>query len=164
MREPTEVPSLIMLATQLRRSLHSPPKSEIISALVSFPSFHSIFTPTPPLGAQSGEFTSVPVGRACREQPDRFLVALQQHFCDTCGGSEVSVDLERRVRIEHIRVGRMCEELFEILVNHASVIETRPHIGDPRAAPACVTASVDKSPYEGSPCRVCELGSLGRSD
>lgn len=42
----------------------------------------------------------------CREQMDLVCMALQKHFCDGSGSSEVAVDLERRVVIEKVRVCR----------------------------------------------------------
>ena len=87
-------------------------------------------------GAQSGEFTSVPVGRACREQPDRFLVALQQHFCDTCGGSEVSVDLERRVKVPQILERAALKKPAQQLVSTLAVAGARPQVDFVRSRPA----------------------------
>ena len=87
-------------------------------------------------GAQSGEFTSVPVGRACREQPDRFLVALQQHFRDTCGGSEVSVDLERRVEVPQILERAALKKPAQQLVRTLAVAGARPEVDFVRSRPA----------------------------
>ena len=36
---------------------------------------------------------------------DGSVVALHEHFCDSCGASEVSVNLKWRMGIEHVGVG-----------------------------------------------------------
>ena len=74
-------------------------------------------------------------------------MTLEQHFCNACGSSEIAVYLERRMRIEHIRV---CAASFiirftcirypqlsaEHLVGMVTVLETCLEIDFPAHRPA----------------------------
>src|SRR5450830_143395 len=54
--------------------------------------------------AQAFYRAGVPCRRQRRQQVDFAGLRLQQHFADGGGGAEVTVDLEWRVGVEHVRV------------------------------------------------------------
>lgn len=53
----------------------------------------------------SSHAARLPAGREGRQQVQAVRVALEQHFCHTGRGTEVAVDLERRVGVEQVGVG-----------------------------------------------------------
>ena len=76
------------------------------------------------------------------------LLALQQHLVDARGTAEVAVDLERRVRVEHVAVGaatlavvisahaaRDAKLLIQDLERVISITKSRIKIDLPRVAP-----------------------------
>ena len=72
-----------------------------------------------------------------RQQPDLPLVALQQHLGDGRRAAEVAVDLERRVRVEHVGIGALgAEQELQDVVGVVAVGEPRPEIDPPRRRPA----------------------------
>ena len=56
-------------------------------------------------GVASSHAARLPGDREGRQQVQAVRVALEQHFCHTGRGTEVAVDLERRVGVEQVGVG-----------------------------------------------------------
>src|SRR5262245_37890372 len=83
-----------------------------------------------------------------RQQMNLPRVALQQHLCDAGGGAEIAVNLERRVNVEQVGQRRFGEQREQVLVSLLSVLQPRPEIDDPRAAPSRVPASVFESVFK----------------
>ena len=71
--------------------------------------------------------------------------------------AEVAVDLKRRVEIQQVRQRRLREQRLIVLVRLLAVLEPRPEVDDPRAAPAGVSAAVREPPLDRRARRAREL-------
>ena len=89
---------------------------------------------------------------------DRAVVALQQHLGDARGSTEISVNLKRRVQIPQVRQRRLREQRQIIRVRLFAVLQARPEVDDPRAAPARVPAAVGQAPLDGGASGLGKLG------
>ena len=105
---------------------------------------------------QTADAALRPGFRQRRQQIDLAGMTLQQALCDGSRAAEVAVDLERRMGVQQIRVGRPRQQLLQILVCHPAVQESRPQIDDPCTAPARMTAAVDETADQ------CGTGSLAQ--
>ena len=113
----------------------------------TLPSFHSAETSAPPrtlspLNAPSGYGQA---GRSSMITAPLSGLDCTRAFDHRRGRAEVAVDLERRVRVEHIRERRLSEQLFERPVDSHGVVQSRVESGQPRAGPAGVSAAVGKT-------------------
>ena len=63
-------------------------------------------------------------------------MALQEHFRDAGRHTEVAVDLERRMRVEEVRIGVELEEVLHDEEGVVAVLHPRPEIHFPAEAPA----------------------------
>ena len=113
--------------------------------------------PTP--DTQVPERTFRPRGRQGRQQMDKALMALQQHFADACHPAEVAVYLERRVRTEQVgegaaammpvhRVDSRLPKAAQQLPGAVAVAQACPEVHFPGAAPAgaFIAAAVQRHP------------------
>src|SRR5665648_1187020 len=67
---------------------------------------------------------------------DHAPVALEEHLGHACGGTEVPVDLERRVGVPQVVEGALLQLLGEHLVGVVPVEQASPEVDLPRLAPA----------------------------
>ena len=74
-------------------------------ASTSRPSFHWISISKPPRARRP---LTAPLGQALGKRGQKFDLAgmaLQEHLGDAGGAAEIAVDLERRMGVEHVRIG-----------------------------------------------------------
>jgi hypothetical protein len=77
-------------------------------------------------------------------------VRLQQHFRNARRATEIAVYLERRMRIEEIRIGVSVECLDKQLVRMIAVEQARPETDFPSLAPARAHIATENQRLPGS--------------
>ena len=119
----------------------------------SAPCFHAEIDLEPAARSQARDVTVRPRRRKRRQQSNLSLVALQQHLGDCRRAAEVAVDLKRRVRVEHVRVGALrAEQELQDVVRVVAVAEPRPEVDPPGGGPArCLIAADLERAFHG--CR-----------
>ena len=76
-----------------------------VARTASSPSRHAMSTSKPPRARSPRIEPLAHALRQRRQQLDLAVDTLQQHLGDAVRAAEVAVDLERRVRVEHVRIG-----------------------------------------------------------
>src|ERR1700761_7605566 len=117
---------------------------------------------------QAGDRTLFPYRWQSRQQFYRSILALYQHFGDTRSTAEITVDLERRMCIEQIRIGATatlipayrCQLIPDQFIGMIAILETSPQVDLPTHGPASADVStIDK---RGAGSRKKFWGSKGR--
>ena len=66
--------------------------------------------------SQSAHLALLPIVRKSRQQLHGTIMTLHQHLADTCRASEVTINLERRMRIEEVRIGSSLRIILRYLI------------------------------------------------
>ena len=91
-------------------------------------------------GTQALHRPAAPIRRQRGQEADKPFVALQKHLRDARGEAEIAIDLERRMLVKQVVIGRLRQERVDVLPRPLAVQQPGPVMDDPRAAPACMTA------------------------
>src|SRR6185295_18620112 len=104
-----------------------------------------------PSSPEAGHFAGLPYGRQRRQQPDLSLIALQQHFSNRRRSAEVTIDLEGRVCIEHVRIGPLgTQQESEDFIRMVALSQTRPKVNTPCRRPTGGLIATDlQRPFDG---------------
>ena len=127
----------------------------------------------PAAGAQAAHRAIRPGRGKRRQQVDHVAairlaqLALQQHFRDARSGTEVAVDLERRMGVEQVGVNAAApagrhQEPLENLVGAVAISEARPEVDLPCLAPAgaAVAAGIERNARRLRQLRRAQRGDL----
>ena len=85
-------------------------------------------------------------------------MALQEHLGDGGGGTEVAVDLERRMVVKQVGKGRLGDQGTEVLPGLCAVAQAGEEVDDPGAAPAGVPPAVGEASLQRVGRRACQPG------
>ena len=108
--------------------------------------------------AKSAKAAFRPGRRQCRQKCDHSGVALQEHFGDSGGRTEVGVDLEEPAVGVQQTLGRSGEKVVDVLVCAIAVFEPGPEVHVPRRGPAVFASAILHSPLERDARCVCQFG------
>src|SRR5688572_33017863 len=95
---------------------------------------------------------------------NRPVVALQEHLSNAGGAAEIPIYLKRWMQVPQVRQRRLGEQRLEIRIGLVTILQPRPEIDDPRAAPAGVAAAVGETALNRGPRGASQLRRAAHRD